>query len=108
MHLINGINRDRIAAAWETFTKSEVIVEVGAVNGEVSHTSVASCKTHTATAVGRQAYEVGNVTIDSWCIHNLVARDVCNSTHLLIRELRSSTSYHHICQLASDFRHVDV
>ena len=62
LHLVNCIERDRIAAAGKAGGESEVVVEVRAVDGEVGAAAVGTGEAH-AVGIRRQLDDVGDRTV---------------------------------------------
>ena len=104
LQLLNGIDRDRIATAREVGGQTEVIVEVGTIDREVSRTTVSTGETHAVTSVRRQAGEVGDATRYGRHVRDLGTRDVGRSTGLLSRKLGSLTTDHHFGQFVGILR----
>ena len=52
LQLLDSLDADGVTTTGQVVAQTEVVVEVGTVNGEVGSTSVGTGKTHTVTAVG--------------------------------------------------------
>ena len=104
LHFLNGIDRNRIATARQATAQTEVVVEVGTVNGKVTKTTVTTSEAHAVTSVRRETGEVGNATRHRRHIGNLSAGDVGGGTSLLGSKLRSFSADHHLSQLGSVLR----
>ena len=76
LQFVDGINRDGVAAAGKFRTQAEVVVEVGAVNGEIGRSAVRSGKEHAVATIGRQARYIGDAAAHGGQVHNLTVVDV--------------------------------
>ena len=52
LHLLDSLDADGVATTGQVVAQTEVVVEVGTVNGEVGSTAIGTGKTHAVTAVG--------------------------------------------------------
>ena len=107
LHLVDGIHRDRRTAAGQAGRKSEVIVQVGAVQCEVGRTAVTSGKTH-AVGVGREAHDVRDAAAHGRQGRQLCVRNVGCCTGLFGGKLGTGTRYDHLAQFGHVFRHSDI
>ena len=107
LHLVDGVHRDRIAAARELRCQTEVVVEVRTVECEVCRTSVTACEAH-AVSVRREACDVRDAAVDGRNVLHLCLRDVGRCTGLLACELRTLCAYYYLAQLVLVFAHVHV
>ena len=102
LYLIDSVHRDGVTTTGELRAKTEVIVEVGTVQGEVRATTVTTCETHTI-GIGRDTGDVADRAVNGrQLIHHLV-RDVGGCTRLLSRKLRGLTCNYHLGQLVGVF-----
>ena len=83
LHLLDGVDGDRVAAAGQAVGQAEVVVEVGAVHGEVGGTTVSSGESHAVAAVRGKAGHVGDAAADRRQGRDLAAVDVGGSAGLL-------------------------
>ena len=96
LHFLDGVDGDGVAATREVGVKTEVVVEVGTVHGEVGGTAVGAGEAHAVTTVRRQAGNVGDAAADGGKRGDLVAADVGYSTGTLLRiELGGSVCDNH-------------
>ena len=51
LQLLDGIDRDRITTTRQVRAQTEVVVEVGTVDGEVGCTTISTCEAHTVTTI---------------------------------------------------------
>ena len=63
MDFFKSIHGDRSATAREFAAQTEVVVEVGAINGEVGGTTVATGKAH-AIGIRRHLDHIGDAAVD--------------------------------------------
>ncbi len=99
LQLLDGIERDGVAAAGELVAQTEVVVEVGTVDGEVGRTTVHTGKVHAVTAVGRETCHIGDAAGHRRQIDNLLIGDVGRRTGFLGGKLRGLGSHHNLAQL---------
>ena len=91
LQFLDSIERDGVATTRKLVGETEVVVEVGTVDGEVSRTAVATGEAHAVTAIRRQTRHVGDRAAHGRQIGDLLAVDVGGSTRLLGSKLRSLT-----------------
>ena len=94
LHLLDGVDGDRVAATGQAVVQTEVVVEVGTVHGEVGRTAVSTGEGHPVAAVRREAGHIGDVAGHGRQGGDLVAVDVGRGTGLLGGELGSSVGDH--------------
>ena len=97
LHLFDGIHGDGVAATGKVGTKSEVIVEVGTVDGEVRGTSVTAGKAH-AVGIGRKAGNVTDAAVHGGKLRHLCRRDIGSGTRLFSGELGLGRRHNHFVQ----------
>ena len=107
LQLLDGINRNRVTTTRKVTAKSEVIVEIGTINSEVSSTWVTSCKCHSVTSIRRKAGNINDRTVYSRQIGYLRTVDVGGSTGLLCSKLRCLTADNNLRELCSILREPD-
>ena len=96
LQFLDGVDRNRVAAAGEAGGQSEVVVEVGAVHGKVGGTAVGTRETHAAASVRRQTGNVRNVAVHRRDGLDLLVVDVGHGTRLFHGgELGSRRSDYH-------------
>ena len=71
LHLLNSVDRDWVATTRQVRAKTEVVVEVCTVNGEVGSTAIGTCKTHSIASIRREACHVGDAAANRWQISDL-------------------------------------
>ena len=76
LDFVDCIQRDRISSSGKTVGKTEVVVEVSAVNREVGATSVHSGETHSATSVRRKLCHIGDAPVDRRHCKNVLVGNV--------------------------------
>ena len=87
LKFLNGINGDRRTASGQFFAKTEVVIEVGTVNGEVGSTAISSHETHAVSTVRGKPGHIGDASAYGRQSGDLGIVDVCRGTSLLYREL---------------------
>ena len=107
LHFFDGIHRDGISATGKVGTQSEVVVEVGTVDGEVRGTSVTSGKAH-AVGVGRKAGDVADTAVHGRELRYLCRRDVGSGTRLFGGKLGLGSRHNHFVQQLGRFAHLYV
>ncbi len=84
LQFLDGVDGDGVAAAGQVGGQTEVVVEVGAVNGEVGGTAVGTGEAHAVAAVRGKAGDVGDATVHSGHGRNLGTGDVGHGTRALL------------------------
>ena len=107
LHFLDSVHRDGVAAAGKRFGKTEVVVEVGSVDGEVGRASVAAGEAH-AVGIRRHAGEVGDAAVHSGSGENLSLRDVGGGAGFLCRELAGTASDNKFAELCRTRRQIYV
>ena len=97
LDFLKCIHGDRGAATGELVGKTEVVVEVGAVDREVGGTAVAAGEAH-AVCIRGDAGQVGDAAVDRRHLLHLLAVDAGGSTRLLSSELGSRSDNDHLIQ----------
>ena len=87
LHFLDGIQGDGVAAAREVSGKTEVVVEVTTVDGEVRGTVIGTHEGHAVSSVRREPGHIGEVTADSRKGNDLAVVDIGCRTCLLGGEL---------------------
>ena len=98
LDLFESIHGDRGAAAGELVGKTEVVVEVGTVDGEVGGTTVTAGEAH-AVCIRGDAGQVGDAAVHRRHLLHLLAVDARRSAGLLGSELRSRSDDNDLFQL---------
>ena len=99
LQLLNGVDGDRVAATGQVGTQTEVVVEVGTIDGEVSRTSVHTAEAHAVAAVRREACDVGDGAAYRRHVLYLRVVDVGCGAGLQISELCSLGRYDDLTEL---------
>ena len=98
LQLLDSLDTDGVTTTRKFIAQTEVIVEVGTINGEVGGTAVGTGKAHTITAVRRQTGNVGQAAGYRGQVGDLGAVDVGGSTGFLSPELGGSGSNNYLAE----------
>ena len=108
LHLLDSLDTDGVATTRQVVAKTEVVVEVGTVNGEVGSTAIGTGETHTVTTEGRQTGNVRQAAGNSGQIGNLGTVDVGSGTGLLGTELGGCCGHNNLAKGVGINAHVDI